>query len=323
MTRSRSPTCTGLTAGSAANFFAAADLATVTPCDDETEDHVQPAESHRHEQIPRLGNHGGCNSEKHVEQSHHGNDSNGMRAARDERRSVQKQPERRHREVLFRAPEDEGQNRAGDERREIARKKTACRRGGEIDSGALALDRHRDDRDGGSDQSFDQPAAEPRLARSIAHGDSGANRRDSDREPAPSRNRGERPGALHRFPAVAQVVERMITNTDGLGHWRLFYASTATAPRRDRRTTTSPSRWSPARSDSLHRSSPVRGPLASTRRRRTRTAPPPRGSQASSASRATSTTFRRMSPLRFRSRHSRPWCRGTATPYAHRRPSRE
>src|SRR5438067_8893046 len=91
MSRSKSGTC-----GSTIGFLfaaAVAALATVSPCDDETENDVQSAEAGAEDQVAdRQADERRQPAEEHEADTHHRNEADGKRAAADERGAVQQQP---------------------------------------------------------------------------------------------------------------------------------------------------------------------------------------------------------------------------------------
>src|SRR5216684_345430 len=100
MMRSKSGMCVSTTrlSGFSALFFAAADLATVAPCDDESEEDVQAAERGAQEDVRCAeGDERGDDTEEHEADAHHRDHADGERAAADEGRAVQQQPRRRNR----------------------------------------------------------------------------------------------------------------------------------------------------------------------------------------------------------------------------------
>src|SRR6266536_2609440 len=97
MRRSKSGTC-----GSTIGFLlvAVAALATVSPCDDESENDVQRAEAGAEDEIADRQPHQRRQpAEEHVADPHGRNDPDGKRAAADERGAVQKKPDCRNRVV--------------------------------------------------------------------------------------------------------------------------------------------------------------------------------------------------------------------------------
>src|SRR5258706_3126280 len=110
MTRSRSTAVSGATVAAGAFFPAtfpcavftvavltAALLATVPPCDHETEHDVQPPEPDAKERIAdRERRHEGTTAEEHETDAHDGDGRDGERAAADEGRTVTEQPDGRH-----------------------------------------------------------------------------------------------------------------------------------------------------------------------------------------------------------------------------------
>src|SRR4029079_7424390 len=94
--RSKSGISAGRGAGAGASLRAG--LATVSPCDEDSEDDVQAAEAATEQ---RVGDgerrEGGGQSEEHEADTHDGNHADRERAAADEGRAVEQQPRRRHR----------------------------------------------------------------------------------------------------------------------------------------------------------------------------------------------------------------------------------
>src|ERR1700681_3961497 len=103
MIRSKSGICVSMirVAGFSPLFFAAVaedDLATVAPCDDESEDDVQAAEGDAEEDVCGTERQERSEStEEHEADAHHRDHAHRKRAAADEGRAVQKQPRCRNR----------------------------------------------------------------------------------------------------------------------------------------------------------------------------------------------------------------------------------
>src|SRR5438034_3241856 len=221
MSRSKSGTA-GLTIPLAArrSLLAFAVLATIAPCDDQSEDDVQAAEAGPQKNIAHAQRHERREESKEDEaEPHDGNDSDGERAAADERGPVQQEPHSRKRLIAVVADHHCGEDGSDDERREIADEETPRRAGGEERSGALSLPQHRHASDRAGQHGFTQPGDQPE-ARSPGGQRLGDRRRhqrgDPDREAAPSRNGRERAGALHRLADVAEIVDSVIAQ--GVGH---------------------------------------------------------------------------------------------------------
>src|SRR5207302_10146156 len=117
MTRSKSGICVSTTSC----FFAAADLATVAPCDDESEDDVQSAEGDAEDHVGSAeGDERGEAAEEHEEDAHDRDDLYRKCSAADECRAVQQQPHRGDGGVGFHAHERQRHHRDRHERRKVA-----------------------------------------------------------------------------------------------------------------------------------------------------------------------------------------------------------
>src|SRR5258706_15073602 len=103
MTRSMSGifvSTTWLTFAGSPCFFAVAVLATVTPCDDESEDDVKAAETGAEHHVRRAErDERRERAEEHEGDAHHGDDTDRECAAADEGRPVQQQPRRGNRRI--------------------------------------------------------------------------------------------------------------------------------------------------------------------------------------------------------------------------------
>src|SRR5215212_5546179 len=94
ISRSKSGTC-GVSTTASRSFLAVA-LATVPPCNDESEDQMQPAEARAEERVGHgEAEEAGGDAEEHEGDAHDGNHPDGECAAADERRAVEEQPDRR------------------------------------------------------------------------------------------------------------------------------------------------------------------------------------------------------------------------------------
>src|SRR5258708_1844891 len=120
MTRSRSTADFAAGAGgcrSPGDFFTAAVLATIPPCNHEPEHDVQPPKTRAQERIgdwKRSGN--GSHAEEHEPHAHHRNGGDGERPAADERRSITEEPDRPHHVLQPKPIEGQRQHRTGDPR---------------------------------------------------------------------------------------------------------------------------------------------------------------------------------------------------------------
>src|SRR5260221_10633631 len=88
---------TGARRSAAGVFFTAPVLATVPPCDHESEHDVQPTKANAEEPIgdgKRCSD--GRHAEEHEPHAHQGNGGDGERPAANERRAIAEQPDRRH-----------------------------------------------------------------------------------------------------------------------------------------------------------------------------------------------------------------------------------
>src|SRR5215471_13855124 len=94
MSRSKSGTC-GSTIGLRLFVAAVAALATVSPCDDESENEVQTAEAGAEDEVADgKTNQRGQPAQEHEADAHERDELDGKRAAADEGRAVQQQPHR-------------------------------------------------------------------------------------------------------------------------------------------------------------------------------------------------------------------------------------
>src|SRR2546428_5165227 len=124
-------------------FALAAALATVAPCDDQSEDDVKAAEAGPQKNVAHAQRHERREkAEENEAEPHDGNDPDGERAAADERGPVQQEPQGRKRLIAVVADHDRGEDRPDHERREIADEETPRRAGGEERSGAPSLPQH-------------------------------------------------------------------------------------------------------------------------------------------------------------------------------------
>src|SRR2546428_1694235 len=125
-------------------FALAAALATVAPCDDQSEDDVQATEAGAQKNVAHTQRHERREeAEEDEAESHDGNDSNGERAAADERGPVQQEPQGRKRLIAVVPDHHCGEDRPDHERSEIADEETPRRAGGKERSGAPSLPQHR------------------------------------------------------------------------------------------------------------------------------------------------------------------------------------
>src|SRR5258708_3047900 len=91
-------------------LFTAPVLATVPPCDNESEHDVQPAEANAEECIgDGKRRRDGSHAEEHEPNPHHRNGGDGERPAADEGRAVAEQPDARHPVIETKAIERHGQ----------------------------------------------------------------------------------------------------------------------------------------------------------------------------------------------------------------------
>src|SRR5215212_3537024 len=127
ISRSKSGTCGGST--TASRSFLAVALATVPPCNDESEEQMQPAEAGAEERVADgERQEAGCDAEEHEGHAHDGDHADGERAAADERRAVEKQPDRRQGPDQPRPRQDQRQRRPRDQRRRVADEEPPRRR---------------------------------------------------------------------------------------------------------------------------------------------------------------------------------------------------
>src|SRR5215208_5767596 len=98
MTRSKSGILVSTGCRASVSLRAVDALATVTPCDDESENQVQRAEADAEQHVgDGERREDRAEAEEHETDAHHRHDADGERAAADERRAVEQQPGRRHR----------------------------------------------------------------------------------------------------------------------------------------------------------------------------------------------------------------------------------
>src|SRR5436190_16715117 len=87
---------TGCRRGTTSSTCLRAALATVAPCDDQSEDDVQSAETDAEQCVAERQRCERCEyAEEHEADAHDGDDADGECAAADERRAVEQQPRRR------------------------------------------------------------------------------------------------------------------------------------------------------------------------------------------------------------------------------------
>src|SRR5437667_684910 len=134
ISRSKSGMAGSTTAGLllAARRSLLAVLATVSPCDDESENEVQRAESGaEHDVSPRQADRRRQAAEEHEADAHQRDNSDGERAAADERRAVEQQPKSGNGVEAAAVSQGEGQHCSGNQRREIADEEAPRRAGHE------------------------------------------------------------------------------------------------------------------------------------------------------------------------------------------------
>src|SRR5580658_2610521 len=200
-----------------------ADLATIPPCDYDSENNVQGAEAGREKKIsPRSRGKQGRAAEDHEAQAHQGDDANREGAAGSDTHTVEKQPRAGNRGGQAEAVESHGEKDGG--------KNTGGEAGGKFSSGTgeerpasfAGLGERGPCGNGDADYCFSHPDQKPRLNGVDARGDeSCADSGDAHDDAAPSRYGGKGGGALHGFADETDVLAGVLVNRNGSGDGRM------------------------------------------------------------------------------------------------------
>ena len=183
------------------------DLATVPPCDKESEDDMEAAEADGEKpSTPSGGSEDGDAAEKHEEESHDGDDGNGKGAAGHDSGAIEKEPGGWEGRLQTSAKQKKREERAGDEWRSQADGYFSGRAGEQRKSATVGFPCTGKKRDRDGQNRLSEPDAEPCEGRELAScKDGGSDSRDTQEDLSPAGDGRKGGGALHGVTDEAQV----------------------------------------------------------------------------------------------------------------------